>query len=227
MGNKTNYEGYPPSFINPLNKNYFDFKNLMMKVDYLLNDNTNCRSNNRIQGRVGQRVHLESHSMKAHVMGGRVDNKPLSVRKAYCLGQNTHPHIHTLKHTTPQPAMKAHSLERVSQPYTLPSHSKAMYVKNPKFHFGYHSIGHSNNCNSFNSNYSLGLSKTIYSTKKPHNNLSTSNAIKPKKQPGRFYPQENIHSNRKKLNSKKDLQKKAKRTVNQNKRIPRVLPNAH
>ena len=97
--NKINYEGYPPSFINPLNKNnnYFDFKNLMMKVDYLLNDNTNCRSNNRIQGRVGQRVHLESHSMKAHVMRGRVDNKPLSVRKAYCLGLNTHPHIHTFK----------------------------------------------------------------------------------------------------------------------------------
>merc|ERR1711874_412674 len=41
---------------------------------------------------------------------------------------------------------------------------------------------------------------------------------------GRFYPQENIHSNRKKLNCIKDLNNKAKRT-NQNKRIPGVLPN--
>merc|ERR1712120_99684 len=119
--------------------------------------------------------------------------------------------------------MKAHSLERGSQLDTSPSHSKAMYVKNPRFHFGYHNIEHSNNCNSFNSNHSLGLSKTIYSTKKPHNNLSTSKAIKPKKQPGRFYPQENILSNRKHKNSKKDLDKKTRRTVNQSRRIPRVL----
>merc|ERR1711913_114115 len=106
---------------------------------------------------------------------------------------------------------KAHSLERVPQTHTAPTQSKAMYVKNPKFHFGYHNITNSNNCNRFNSNrsHSLGLPKTNYSKKKPHNNLSTSKAIKHKKQPGRFYPQENIHSNRKKLNSKKDLNNKA------------------
>merc|ERR1711905_33487 len=114
--------------------------------------------------------------------------------------------------------MKAHSLERVTQTQTSPTQSKAMYVKNPNFHFGYHNITNSNNCNRFNSNHShsLGLSKTTYSKKKPHNNLSTSKAIKHKKQPGRFYPQENIHSNRKKLNCIKDSKNKAKRT-NQNK----------
>merc|ERR1711874_514252 len=203
----------------------------MRKVDFLLDDKRICRSSNRTFSRVGQRVHPETHSRKAPVMGGRGSYRPLSFKNANSLGHNTHKHSHLyiLKHTTPQPAMKAHSLERVSQTQTPLTQSKAMYVKNPRFHFGYHDLTNSNNCNrfNFNHNHGLGLSKTSYSKKKPHNNPSTSKAIKYKKQPGRFYPQENIHSNRKGLNSKKDLNNKAKRTVNQNKRIPRVLPNAH
>merc|ERR1711874_884395 len=96
------------------------------------------------------------------------DYRPLLIKKANSLGHNTHTHTHTHTHS--------HSH---TQTHTSPIQSKAMYVKNPKFHFGYHNITNSNNCNRFNSNYShsLGLSKTTYSKKKPHNNLSTSKAI--------------------------------------------------
>ena len=137
--------------------------------------------------------------------------------KAHSLGQSTQPY------TTPQSAMKAHSLRKVTQPSTIPIHSEATYVKTPKHHFGYHKVGNSNNCKGLNFNHSLGFSKTIHSITKPHNNLSSSKAIKSKKQPGRFYPQESNHSTKKQSTNKKDLDLKTRRTTAQGIRIPRVL----
>merc|ERR1711874_800868 len=74
----------------------------------------------------------------------------------------------------------------------------AMYVKNPKHHFGYHDISNSNDCNRFNSKYNQNLrfSKNLNSNKKPQNNPSTSRAINTKRKSGRLYPQENLNSNR-------------------------------
>merc|ERR1711874_599170 len=148
--------------------------------------------------------------------GGAI-NKSVPAMKAHSLGQSTQPY------TTPQSAMKAHSLREVTQPSTMPIHSEATYVKTPKHHFGYHKVGNSNNCKGLNFNHSLGFSKTIHSITKPHNNLSSSKAIKSKKQPGRFYPQETNHSTRKQNTNKKDLDLKTRRTIAQSIRIPRVL----
>merc|ERR1711874_324416 len=174
-----------------------------------------------VEGRVSP---IDSHtstkcfsSTKACRKEGGAINKSVPAMKAHSLGQSTH------IHTTPQSAMKSHCLRRVSQPSTIPIYSEAMYVRNPKFHFGYHKVGNSNNCNRLNFNHSLGLSKTIHSTKKPYNNLNSPKAIKPKKQPGRFYPQKNIHSTRKQNTNKKDLDQKTRRKTAQSRRIPRIL----
>ena len=195
-----------------------------MKVNYLLNDKTYCSSQNIETNRLRQQIKLDSHAMKAHIMRGVVGrvspidlhtntncfsstkacrreggaiNKSIPAMKAHSLGQITQPY------TIPQSAMKAHSLRQVTQPSTIPhlfntpTHSEAMYVKLPKYQFGYHEVGNSNNCKGLNFNHSLGFSKTIHSITKPYNNLSSSKAIKSKKQPGRFYPQESNHSTKK------------------------------
>merc|ERR1711895_205466 len=115
--------------------------------------------------------------------------------------------------------MKAHSLRQVTQPSTIPhlfntpTHSEAMYVKLPKYQFGYHEVGNSNNCKGLNFNHSLGFSKTINSITKPYNinNLSSSKAIKSKKQPGRFYPQETNYSTKKQSTNKKGLDLKTRK----------------
>merc|ERR1711874_631240 len=115
------------------------------------------------------------------------------------------------------PTMKAHSLGQLTQSYTIPqsyttpTHSEAMYVKQPKCQFGYHEIGNSNNCKGLNFNHNLGLSKIIHSIKKPSNNLSSSKAIKSKKQPGRFYPQETNYSTKKQSTKKKTQTQKKKK----------------
>merc|ERR1711874_901073 len=136
-------------------------------------------------------------------MGGAI-NKSISAMKAHSLGQLTQPNT-------------------IPQSFTTPTQSEAMYVKHPKYQFGYHEVGNSNNCKGLNFNHSLGFSKTIHSITKPYNNLSSSKAIKSKKQPGRFYPQESNHSTKKQSTNKKDLDLKTRRTTAQGIRIPRVL----
>merc|ERR1711913_101023 len=108
--------------------------------------------------------------------------------------RETHNLIH--KHTTPTQA--------------IPTQTMAMYVKNPKHHFGYHDISNSNDSNRFDSknNQNLRLSKNFNSKKKPQNTSSTSRVIHSKKKGGRIYPQENLKSGR----------------TEQNKRIPGIPP---
>merc|ERR1711913_267993 len=77
-----------------------------------------------------------------------------------------------------RPTIKAHSLEQPTQTYTASVHTEAMYVKQPKYQFGYHEIGNSNNCKGLNCNHNLGLSKIIHSIKQPFNNLSSSKVVK-------------------------------------------------
>ena len=80
--NKNSYEGYPPSFINPIHitNKYFDYENILMKVNYLLNDKTYCSSQNIEINRLGQQVKLDSHAMKAHIMRGVVGrNSPMDL----------------------------------------------------------------------------------------------------------------------------------------------------
>merc|ERR1711874_548365 len=50
-----------------------------------------------------------------------------------------------------------------------------------------------------------------------------SKAIKSKKQPGKFYPQETNYSTKKQSTNKKDLDLKTRKRTAQGKRIPRVL----
>merc|ERR1711895_371008 len=98
--NTTTNEGYSQSFINPPNKNnkYYDYKNLMMKVDFLLDDNRLCRSSNKRLSNVGQSALPETHSRKALVMGGRGSNRLFSSKSNNSLGHSTHTHTHTHTH---------------------------------------------------------------------------------------------------------------------------------
>merc|ERR1711874_633189 len=72
-----------------------------------------------------------------------------------------------------------------------PTQTMAMYVKNPKYYFGYHDISKFSN-----NNQNLRLSKNHNSKKKTQNTSSTSRAIHSKKKAGRIYPQENLKSGR-------------------------------
>merc|ERR1711874_651477 len=178
-----------------------------------------CRSKNRELGRLGQQVKPESHNMKAHIMRGRVDriSHKDSHTSTKCFSSTKACRREGGAINKSVPAMKAHSLGQLTQPntipqsYTTPTHSEAMYVKQPKYQFGYHEIGNSNNCKGLNFNHSLGLSKTIHSIKKPYNNFSSSKVIRSKKQPGRFYPQETSHYTKKQSTNKKDLDRKKKK----------------
>merc|ERR1711874_789815 len=97
----------------------------------------------------------------------------------------------THKHSTTQTARETHNLtyKYTTPTQATPTQAMAMYVKNPKHHFGYHDISKSNDCNRFNSKYNQNLrfSKNLNSNKKPQNNPSTSRAINTKRKSGRIY----------------------------------------
>ena len=91
------------------------------------------------------------------------------------------------------------------QTHTVPTHTEAMYVRQPKYQFGYHEIGISNNCKGLNRTHNLGLSKIIHSIKQPLNNLSLPKVNYSKKQlvkhnpPRANYPTKKQGNNSKKI----------------------------
>merc|ERR1711874_147140 len=109
------------------------------------------------------------------------------------LGHNTqtHTHSHKKNHTTTQPIRETHKLSHKHTTFaqTTSTQTMAMYVKNPKYHFGYHDISSSNI-----NNQNLRLSKKHNSKKITQNTSSTSRAIHSKKKANRLYSHENLRS---------------------------------
>merc|ERR1711874_561205 len=106
------------------------------------------------------------------VRGGRESNNLVSQENIKSLGHNTqiHTHSHIKKHTTTQPNRETHKLshKHTTSTQTSSTQTMAMYVKNPKHHFGYHDISNSNI-----NNQNLRLSKKHNSKKITQNTSST------------------------------------------------------
>merc|ERR1711874_966271 len=179
--NKNNYEGYSQSFINlpNVNNKYFDFSNILYKVNILLGNNPvvnsklSCNFQRPFNRDICAKVTRESNIL--------IPQKNIKSQ-----GHNTqiHTHSHIKKHTTTQPNREKHNTShKYNTPtQTLKTQTMAMYVKYPEYHFGYHNVSSPKT-----NNQNLRFSKKQNSKIKTQNTSSIARAVHSEKKASRLY----------------------------------------